>query len=165
MRYRSFLNSISGDDASNDFTSFRSSEPGRRELFVGSLIKSFQAQNHETGEESKTESVTLTVLTKSIEYPASSNLQLLDDSEPQSCDTPAGRREQSPRLALSQDSECEGASAKSSIRDPSRKRFKRKSRAGKLGRVAEWFAKQVCCGSQGRPATAGRESSSHHGLL
>ena len=34
---------------------------------MGSLIRSFQAQNHEPGEESKTESVTLTVLTKSIE--------------------------------------------------------------------------------------------------
>ena len=158
MRYRSFLQSSVGDSGSDH----GSTEPERRELFVGSVIRSFLAQNYETGEESKTESVCLREPTKSTEFSASRDLRLLSDSEHPACETPGVRKEQSERVALSQDSECERPSERRPTRDQTKKHQKRKSRAGKLERLAEWVTKQVCCGSQSRPAPAGRGSSSRH---
>ena len=158
MRYRSFLQSSVGDSGSD----YGSSEPERRELFVGSVIRSFLAQNYETGEESKAESVCLTAPTKSTEVTASRELQLLSDSELPACETPGVRKEQSESVVLSQNSECKRPSERRSIRDQTKKHLKRKSRAGKLERLAEWVTKQVCCGSSSRPATAGRGSSSRH---
>lgn len=140
MRYRSFLQSSVGDSGSD----YGSSEPERRELFVGSVIRSFLAQNYEMGEESKAESLCVTVPTKSTEFSASRDLQLLSDSEHPACETPGVRKE---RVALSQNSECERPSERRSICDQTKKHLKRKSRAGKLERLAEWVTKQVCCGS------------------